>query len=170
VVGCCNASPLSASTVAVSMPLSMALVLSLVKFSPLSVRPRTKTYLMPPPPMRALFRQPLKVPLLSQPYRRLQLNMAPVSLPLVSLPSLRQSNTFAVHLPSLHSPLAFPAGIILVLIAPSSLLAPVPTGVSPPRPTTTWNFKCRQAQPQHTVLYSPIIPLSWLFKSFHCLT
>jgi len=61
----------------------------------------------------------------------------PVSLPLVSVPSLRQSNSFAVHLPSLPLPLPFPAGIFLVLAAPSSVLAPVPTGASPLRPTTT---------------------------------
>ena len=80
---------------------------------------------------------------------------APVSLPLVSLPGMRQSNLFAVHLPSLPSLLPFPAGIFLVLVAPSSVLAPVPTGASPLRPTTTWNFKCPQAQPQHRVLHHP---------------
>jgi len=145
--------PLSALTVAVSMPLSMAPVLSVAKFSPLSVRPGTITYPMPPPPRRAFFRQPLNIPLLPQPYRPLRLDTAPVSLPLVNLPSLRQSNPLAVHLPSLPSPLPFPAGISLVLAPPSSGLAPVPTGASPLRPTTTWNFKCRQAQPQHRVLH-----------------
>jgi len=147
--------PLSASIVAVSMPLLTALVLSVVKFSPLSARPGTKTYPMPPPPTPAFFRQPLKVPLLPQPYRPLRLDMALSSLPLVSLPSLRQSNSYAVHLPSLPSPLPFPAGISLVLAAPSSVLAPMPTGASPLRPTTTWSFKCRQAQPQHRVLHHP---------------
>jgi len=147
--------PLSASTVAVSMPLSIAPVLSVAKFSPLSVRPGTKTYPMPLPPTRAFFKQPLKVQLLPQPYRPLRLDMAPASLPLVNLPSLRQLNLFAVYLPSLPSPLPFPAGIYLVLAAPSSVLAPVPTGASPLRPTTTWNFKCRQAQPQHRVLHYP---------------
>jgi len=77
------------------------------------------------------------------------------SPPLVSLPRLRQSNLFAVHLPSLPSPLPFPAGISMVLAAPSSVLAPGPTGASPLRPTTTWSFKCRQARPQHRVLHHP---------------
>ena len=97
--------PLSASIVAVSMPLWMGLVLSVVKFSPLSARPGSKTYLMPRPPTRAFLRQPLMIPQLPQPYRQLRRDMAPVSLPQVSLPSLRQSNSFAVHLPSLPSPL-----------------------------------------------------------------
>jgi len=35
-----------------------------------------------------------------------------------------------------------PPGTSLVLVAPCSVLAPVPTGASPLRPTTTWNFKC----------------------------
>jgi len=147
--------PYSASTVAVSMPLSMATVLSVTKFSALSVHPWTKTYPMPLPPTRAFFKQPLKGQLLPQPYRPLRLDMAPASLPLVNLPSLRQLNSFAVDLPTLRSPLPFPAGIYLVLAAPSSVLALVPTGASPLRPTTTWNFKCRQAQPQHRVLHHP---------------
>jgi len=147
--------PLFESTVAVSTPLLMAPVLSVAKFPPLPARPGTKTYRMLPPPTWAFFKQPLKVQLLPQPYRPLRLDMAPVSLPLVNLPSLRQLNSFAVHLPSLPSPLPFPAGIYLVLAARSSMLAPVPTGASPLRPTTTWNFKCRQAQPQHRVLHYP---------------
>ena len=147
--------PLSASTVAVSMPLSIAPVLSVAKFSPLSVCPGTWTYAMPPPPTRAFFRQPLKVLPLPQPYRPHRLDMAPVSHPLVNLPSLRQLNSFTVHLPSLPSPLPFPAGIYVVPAAPSSVLALVPTAASPLRLTTTWNFKCRQAQPQHRVLHHP---------------
>jgi len=55
--------------------------------------------------------------------------------------------------PSLSLPLLFPTAISLVLAAHSFELIQVPTGASLHRLTSTWIFRCRQAQPQHRVLH-----------------
>jgi len=135
---------LSVSTVVGSMPLSMAPVPSAAKSSPPSVLLGTKTF--PMPPTWASPKPPLRAQLLTQLCRPPQPGTVLVSLQLVNLPNLKPLNSFAARLHSLTSPPLFPAGTSLVLAAPSSVLAPVPTGASPLRPTTTWNFKCRQPQ------------------------
>ena len=61
-----------------------------------------------------------------------------------------------------------PAGTSLVLAAPTSELAPVPTGVSPHRPISTWILDVEKPSPNTESFTIPIIPLSWFFKSFHC--
>jgi len=148
--------PLSASTVVVNTSPLIAPVLFVAKSSALSVYRGTKRN--PMPLMRAILKPPLRVQLLPQPYPPLRLGMSPASLPLPNLPNPRQSSPFAAHLPSLASPVPFPAGITLVLAAPFSVLAPVPTRASPLRPTSPWKFRCRQAQPQHRVLHHPNSP------------
>jgi len=131
--------PLSVSTAVVSTPLSMAPVPSVAKASPLSVLRGTKIF--PMPPMRASPKPPLRDQLFTQLYRPLQPGTVLVSLPLANLPNLKPLEWSAVRLPRLASPLASPAGTSLVLAAPTSELAPVPTGASPLRPTSTWIFK-----------------------------
>jgi len=144
---------LSVSTVVVSTPLSMAPVLSALRSSPLSVLLGTKIFLMPP--MLASPKPPFRVQLLTQLYRLLQPGMVLIFLPLPNLPNLKPLDCFALRPPSLTSPLPSPAGTSLVLAAPASELAPVPTGASPRRPMSTWIFICRQPQPQHRVLHHP---------------
>jgi len=145
--------PLSVSTAVVIMPLLIAAVPSVAKSSPLSVLQGTKIF--PMPPMRASPTPPLRVQLLTPLYLPLQPGTVLVSLPLANLPNLKPLEWFAAHLPRIASPLTSPAGTSLVLAAASSELAPVPTGASPLRPTSTWIFRCRQAQPPHSVLHHP---------------
>ena len=145
--------PLSMSTAVVSTPLAMAPVPSVAKSAPLSVLLGTKVF--PIPPMCASPKPPLRVQLFTQLYRPLQPGTVLVSLPLANLPNLKPLEWSVARPPSLASPLPSPAGTSLVLAAPYSELAPVPTGASPLRPTTTWYFKCRQPLPQHRVLHHP---------------
>jgi len=145
--------PLSVSIVEVSMPLSMAPVPSAAKSSPLSVLPGSKTFLMPP--MWATPKPALRVQRFTQLYRPLQPDTVLVSLPLANLRNLKTLILFAALPPTLALPPPSPAEISLVQAAPSSELAPVPTGASPYRPTSTWIFRCREAQPQHRVLHYP---------------
>ena len=145
--------PLSASTVVANTPPSMAPVPSAAKPSLLSILPGTKIF--PMPPMRASLKPPLSVQLLPQLCRPLQPGTVLVSLLLANPPNLKPLDLVAAHPPSRTSPPPSPAETSLVLAAPSSVLAPVPTGASPLRPTTIWNFKCRQPQPQHRVLHHP---------------
>jgi len=144
---------LSVSTVVVSTPRSMAPVPFAAKSSPLSVLLRTKTFLMPP--MWANLKPPLKGQLVTQLARPPQPGTVLISLPLVNLPNPKLLSWFAACLPNLTSLLPSPAGTSLVLAAPSSEQAPVPTGASPCQPTSTWIFGCRQPQPQHRVLHHP---------------
>jgi len=145
---------LPVSTLVVSTSLAMAPVPSASKSSPLSVLPGTKTF--PMPPMRASPKPPLRVQLLTQLYRLLQPGMVLVSLLLpANVSNLKPLNSFAARPPSVTSRLPSLAGTSLVLAAPSSKLEPVATGVSPRRPMSRWSFRCRQAQPQYTVLHHP---------------
>ena len=153
VVGCCNASPPSGSTVVVSMPSLMAPVLSAVRSSPLFAHQGIKTY--PMPPKRAFLRPPLRVKLPPQPYWLLKPGTVPIFLPLANPPNPRLLSSFAAHLPSLTSPPPSPAGSCLVVTAPSSRLVQVLTGASLRRVTSIWNFRCRQVQPQHRDLHHP---------------
>jgi len=145
--------PLSVSTVVASTPPSMAHVPSAAKSSPLSVLPGTKIF--PTPPMWASLKPPLRVQLLLQSCLLPQPDTALVSLPPANLPIPRPLDSFGVPPTNLALPLPSPAGISLVLAAPSFELAPVPTGASPPRPTSTWILRCRQALPHHRVLHHP---------------
>ena len=142
---------LSALTVVVSTPLSMAPVPPAAKSSPPSVLLGTKTF--PMPPMRVSPKPPLRVQLLTQLYQLLQPVMVLVSLPLANLPNLKPLNSLAACPPSLTSPLPSLAGISLVLAAPSSGLAPVPTRPSLCRPTFSWIFRCRQTQSQYRAIH-----------------
>jgi len=142
---------LSGSTVVVSTPRLMAPVPSAAKSSPHSILLGTKTF--PMPPMWAPPKLPPRARLFTQPYRPLQPGTVLVSLPLASLRNPKLFNWFAARLPNLTSPLPSCEGISLVLEAPSSEQAPVPTGASRRRPTSTWIFRCRQAQPQYRVLH-----------------
>ena len=144
---------LSVSTVVVSTSHSIAPVPSAAKSSPHSVLRGTNTF--PMPPMWAPPKPPLRVQLFTLLFQPLQPGTVLIFLPLANLPNPKLSNWFAAHLPNLTSPLPSPAAISLVLAAPSSEQAPVPTGASPRRPTSTWIFGCRQAQPQHRVLHHP---------------
>jgi len=144
---------LSVSTVVGSTPRSMAPVPSAAKCSPPSVLLGTKTF--PMPPTRASPKRPLRAQVLTQLCRPLQPGTVLVSLLLGNSPNLKLLNLFAARLHSLTSPPPFPAGTSLALVVASSVLSPVPTGASSLRLTTTWNFKCRQPQPQHRVLQHP---------------
>ena len=144
---------LSVSTVVGSTPHSMAPVPSAAKSSPPSVLLWTKTF--PMLPTRASPKPPLRAKLLTQLCRPLQPGTGLVSLLLANPPHLKPLNLFAAHLHSLTSRPPFPEGTYLVLVAPSPVLAPVPTGASLLRPMTTWSFKCRPARPHHRVLHHP---------------
>ena len=144
---------LSVSTVVVRTPRSMAPVPSAAKCSPLSVLLGTKTF--PTPPMWATPKPPLKVQLFTQLAQPLQPGTDLVSLPIANLPNPKPLSWFTARLPNIDSPLPSPAGTFVVLAAPSSEQAPVPTGASPRRPTSTWIFRCRQAQPQYRILHHP---------------
>jgi len=141
----------SVSTVVVSTPLSMAPVPSAANSSPLSVLLGTKTF--PMPPMWAPPKPPLRVKLFTQLYWLLQPDAVLVSLPLANLPNLKRLKWFAALPPTQALPPPSPAETSFVQAAPSSELAPGPTGASPCRPTSTWIFRCREAQPQHRVLH-----------------
>jgi len=147
---------LSVSTAVVSTPRGMAPFPSAAKSSPLSVLLGTKTF--PMPPMRASPQPPLRVQLLPQLCRLPQQGTGLVSPPQVNLRNPKLFNRFVVRPPSLTSPLRSPTGTSLMLAAPSSEQEVVPTGASPRRPTSTWSFRCRQAQPQHRVLLHPNHP------------
>ena len=120
---------LSVSTAVFSPALSMAPVLSAAKSSPLSVLVQTKTF--PLHPKWASPKPPLSAQLLTQLYRLLQPGTVLVSLRLANLAKPKPLNWIGALPASLASPLPSPAGTSLVLTAPSSELAPVPTGASP---------------------------------------
>jgi len=144
---------LFASTVVASMPPSMALVPSAAKSSPLSVLPGIKIF--PTPLMWPSLKPPLRVQLLLQLCQLRQPDPALVSPPPANLPTPKPLDSFGACPPNITLPLPSPAGIYLVVAAPSFELAPVPTGASPPRLMSTWTFKCQEAQPQHRVLHHP---------------
>jgi len=153
VVGCCNASPPLCincggqhSSFDGTCPIRREI---------LSTLPPPREQDIPDAPDADPPKPPLRVQLFTLLYRPLQLGTVLVSLPLANLPNLKPLNWLAARPPSLASLLPSPAGTSLVLAAPSSELAPVPTGASPRRPMCTSIFRCRQAQPKHRVLHHP---------------
>jgi len=152
-VGCCNAShPLCINCG--GQHASFDSSCHIRREVPSALRP-PKEQDIPDAPLWAPPQQPPRVRLFTQLYRPIKAGMVLVSLPLVSLSNPNPLNWFVARLPNLTLPLPSPAGISLVLAAPSAEQAPVPTGASTRRLTSTWSFRCRQTQPQHRVLHHP---------------
>jgi len=157
---------LSVSTVVVSTPLLMAPVPSAAKSSPLSVLLGTKTF--PMPPMWATPELPLKVQLFTQLYRALQPGTVLLSLPLANLPNPKPLSWSAARLPSLTSPLPSPQEPLWCWQHPlqSKHQCRLERACADRPPHGSLDVD--KPSPNTESFTIPIIPLPWLFKSFHC--
>jgi len=156
----------SASIAMANMPPSTVPVWYATRFIALSAPLWTNTY--PMPLGRTLPRPPLRAYPLILLYRLSRLGMALISYLHGNQLSPRQSNWYAVLLPNPPSLPPSLAGICWVLVAHSSGLIPVPTGVSLHQPTTILNFNVSKPSPNTVSSTFTFLPIPWLFNSFHC--